>query len=380
MAVQVLQGLGNGVTLALGSLLAADLAGMAWGGSAATVTTIGAALWAVPLARLVSAKGRKISLMTGLALGSIGAFSAFLGAQTHLFAFVLLGFFFLGASVATNLQSRFAAADGSTDQHRGRDISLVVWATTVGAVTGPNLFDVTEKLGSTLGLQPYATAYLLCITTQWLAVLTLTGLPKLVATTEAPPQIKLSTLPQVIPPIGTNAVSHFSMIALMSMTAVHMDHHGAAITLIGFTISAHIAGMYGLSPLFGILSDKASPRVSVLLGLGLTSSACVILLGFSTNHSAVVTALVLLGLGWSATLVGTSAQVTSRVDARFRPGVQGRSDLVMNLTGAFGGIIAGPVVSRFGMEVMAVLVLTLIALSQFVFTRYQRGHAATPRP
>lgn len=371
MTVQVLQGLGNGVTLALGSLLAADLAGMAWGGSAATVTTVGAALWAVPLARLVSARGRKISLMTGLALGSLGAFSAFIGAQTHLFAFVLLGFFFLGASVATNLQSRFAAADGSDDRHRGRDISLVVWATTAGAVAGPNLFDVTEKLGASLGLQPYATAYLLCICTQWLAVLTLTGLPKLVATRSAPPQIRLSRFPQVMTPIGTNAVSHFSMIALMSMTAVHMDHHGATITLIGITISAHIAGMYGLSPLFGILSDAASPRVSVLLGLGLTSAACLILLGMSTSHPAVVTALVLLGLGWSATLVGTSAQVTARVDAAHRPGVQGRSDLVMNLTGAAGGIIAGPVVSRFGMEIMAVLVLSLIAASQIAFARYR---------
>ena len=46
------------------------------------------------------------------------------------------------------------------------------------------------------------------------------------------------------------------MVAVMAMTPVHLLHHGASLTIIGLTISLHVAGMFALSPVFGILADR----------------------------------------------------------------------------------------------------------------------------
>ena len=66
---QILGGFGLGSTLSIGALLAADLSGtVAWSGAAATFSTLGTAVWAIPLARLAFAKGRRVALALGAAL------------------------------------------------------------------------------------------------------------------------------------------------------------------------------------------------------------------------------------------------------------------------------------------------------------------------
>lgn len=364
MVAQVLAGLAHGVTYSMGALLLAEMAGSAWGGAASTVTTIGAGLWAMPLAKLVEKRGRRASLSTGLALGSLGALSALVGAQTDLFAFVLVGFFFLGAAVAMNLQARFAAADVAGGDNQGRFISLVVWSTTIGAVTGPNLFAPTERLGAAVGLAPFSGAYLVCIGAQWLAVILLQLMVRPEVRpprTRAPGRVRLAKYPAAGAAIAINAVSHFAMVALMSMTAVHLQGHGASITLIGVTISFHVLGMYGFAPVFGWLADATSPRLPIHLGLGLSLLSAAMMIGWAQAEVVVVVALLLLGVGWSSTLVGSSTLITNVTEEQDRPAVQGRSDLVMNITGATGGVIAGPVVSAWGIEWMGVAVVVAIA-------------------
>lgn len=379
MIAQIMAGLAHGVTFSMGAILAADMAGPAWGGAASTVTTIGAGLWAVPLARIVERRGRRASLSTGLALGSVGALSAMLGAQTRIFGFLLVGFFFLGAAVAMNLQSRFAAADIASEEHKGRDISLVVWSTTIGAVLGPNLFGPTEVLGEALGLANYAGAYVVCIAAQWIAILVLQVMLRpqptpVAARATALPKVKLAEHPVVLSAIVTNAFSHFAMIAIMSMTAVHMHSHGASFTLIGLTISFHVGGMFGLAPVFGYLADKVGATRTMLLGVAITLVSALLLVFWAGNETIVVVALALLGLGWSATLVGSSAVVATAAPPEYKAGLQGRSDLLMNLTGALGGVVAGPVVSMLGMPAMAGMVFVLIT-AVTVFTAALRRRA-----
>ncbi len=143
---QILGGIGMGATLSLGSLLAAELSGTAaWSGMAATMSTLGAALAAIPLARLAVARGRRISLSTGALIAGTGAIIAITSAAIVSFPLLLAGLMLLGAGSAVNLQARFAATDLAPSQTRARDLSIVVWSTTIGAVLGPNLFESREK-------------------------------------------------------------------------------------------------------------------------------------------------------------------------------------------------------------------------------------------
>lgn len=387
IALQIVAGLANGSTIAIGSLLAADLGGEAMGGLGSTMMTVGAAVFAIPLARLVPTRGRRGSLGLGMVIGMLGALLAILASEARLFWLVLIAFVLVGAAMAVNFQARFAAADVSPIEHRGRNISLVVWSTTIGAVAGPNMLSLGAELGSALGLRAYSGTYIIVLIGQVVAlaiILVALQIPKVPGAAEAagsasagttatanPGTSRWSFLPGTVYPIAFIAVGHFVMIALMSMTAVHMHHHGAALTIIGITISLHIFGMYGLSPVFGTIADRAGRVVSAWVSIGLLGLATVLLIAFGGVEWIVVVALVALGLGWSAALVTSSAMLTDAVPAEHSTTYQGRSDLTMNIAGALGGVVAGPVVMGYGMAVLAAMSLVVVVVLAVFQLRYR---------
>src|SRR5690606_4592156 len=142
---QVLGGISFGATVSLGALLAADLSGDdALSGLATASVTLGAAAFAIPLARFAARRGRRISLTAGNLLALIGIAIVVTSGALPVFPLLLAGSILIGRGNAGNLRSRFAAADLAAPQHRGRDLSIVVWSTTVGGVAGPLLLTPGE--------------------------------------------------------------------------------------------------------------------------------------------------------------------------------------------------------------------------------------------
>jgi len=385
---QVLGGFGLGSVLSIGSLLARDLSGSeAWAGSAATFSTLGAAIWAIPLSRLAYARGRRVSLASGAALAITGAIAVIESANLRLFPLLLLGIFLLGAGSATSLQARFAATDIPMPGKTGRSIGLVVWATTIGAVTGPNLFGPGDQLGEALGLPPMTGPFLFTVAAQigstlvfWFGLRPdpLLYAQKLETKTKNKISLKsaLQTLKENPVPrfaIFAVALSHMVMVSVMSMTPVHMQDMGYDLVVVGFTISLHIAGMYALSPVMGILADKIGKVQLILLGQFMYLLA-IAFAGFGDMDRVQVTiGLTLLGLGWSASTVAGSALLASSVPANEKTNVQGVSDSTMNLSGAIGGGIAGSILSLVafnGLNFVALVPVTvIIILSVLIFKR-----------
>jgi MFS family permease len=382
MAGQVLAGLGMGSTLSLGALLAADVSGTpALSGMAATMATLGSALAAVPLARLASRAGRAPALATGATIAAVGGILAIVAAGIGAFWLLLIALAAIGVGTAVNLQSRFAAADLAADATRGRDLSLVVWATTVGAVSGPNLIGPGESLGAALGLPPLSGAFVFTAVAQasaaLLYVLLLRPDPVRIAARwdaqRADEAARASG--SVASPVSAEgdaggvrlafvaiALSHATMVAVMAMTPVHLTDHGASLVIVGFTISLHIAGMYALAPVFGILSDRIGRWTTILIGqLLLVASLMSTALG-SESEAWVIVGLILLGLGWSAATVAGSALLTDSAPPARRTIVQGRSDLVMSASGAAAGALSGVVLSGIGYSGLSFAALGLVGV------------------
>ncbi|MGQ3254480.1 MAG: MFS transporter [Microbacterium aurantiacum] len=374
-AGQVLGGVAFGATLSLGAVLAADVSGDdALSGLATAAVTLGTAAVAIPLAALARRAGRRVSLTTGTAGALAGVVGVIVAASFGSFPFLLAAFILIGAGQAANLQSRFAAADLATDATRGRDLSLVVWATTVGAVLGPNLAGPGETVGAALGMPPLTGAYVFTIVAQVLAiVLYLSALrpdPLALAirldtaatrgsgrTIAGPDRPGLARYA-----IFAVAASHVVMVSVMAMTPVHLLHHGADLVIVGLTLSLHIAGMYAAAPLFGILADRWGRVRTILLGQGILASSLVLASVGSESTSAVTVALVLLGLGWSAATVSGAALLTEASTEDRRTRRQGISDFAMSFVGALGAIGAGIVLSAIGYGGLALVVgLAVIA-------------------
>ena len=380
---QSLGGFGLGATLSVGALLAVELSGTtAWSGAAATLSTLGSAAVAIPLANLAFRRGRRVSLAFGAFLAILGATMMILATYTQSFPVEIVALLFLGAGSAVSLQARFAAADIPTGKPKGRDLSLVVWATTLGAVIGPNLIAPGETLGLWLGMPHLAGPFLFTIAAQLCSTLVFWfGLrpdPLIVARDIAglDPKQKNASLKDALevvrefPLAGyavlTIALSHMVMVSVMSMTPAHLNAEGHSLADVGFTISLHIAGMYALSPVFGWLTDKFGAIKIVIAGqlISLTSLA---VSGFwQSEFYAVVLGLFLLGLGWSASTVAASALLSETLATGQRSKVQGFSDSLMNLSGAFGGAISGIILTMFtfgGLNAAALVPAVFITLA-----------------
>lgn len=386
---QVLGGVGVASGIAVGGLLAEQVSGStALSGLAQTATVLGAAGLAVPMARLAAARGRRPALATGYLLGLLGAGLVLLAAVLGSFVLLVTGLLLFGGATASGLQARYAATDAATPETRGRSLSIVVWATTIGAVAGPNLSGLGGRAGAALGLTPLAGPFLISAVS-FTAGAVVVGLllrpdPLVVAGPSAPegPRPSVRAVLQVVLAVPSArlglvavATAHAVMVGVMVMTPVHLGHGGASLQVVGLVISVHIAGMYAASPVMGWLADRAGRVATIGLGVGLLAASLLVGGGLAPASSAgwVTVSMLLLGLGWSASLVAGSTLLSESVPAEVRTPVQGTSDLVMGLAGASAGALSGPVLSAGGYPSVAVAAAVLLVPLTVLLARGRRG-------
>lgn len=387
---QSLTGVGVGSTIAAGGLLVASISqSEALAGLAQTFSVLGAAAMALPLASLTRRGGRRLALATGYFVATLGTISAIVGGSHKILPLMLMGTFLIGASSAANYQSRFAAADLSTPDTRARDLSFVVWASTIGAVLGPNLMAPAGLFATSLGLPKLTGPYILALVMLMLGAANiwirlkpdpyLTHLDITHGTHGARPEkiparqvlVYVSRIPNALLGLLAIAIGHVSMVSIMVMTPVHMAHVDVSLKIIGIVISVHVAGMYALSPLVGGLSDRIGRIKVIQLGVVLLLLAGIIAgSSYPSNSVQLGVGLFLLGLGWSCTLIAGSTLLTESIADDVRASVQGTSDTVMNLSGAIGGALAGVIIATTSYGWLCTLAsLPVLALGLFATKR-----------
>lgn len=387
-AAQMFGGIAVAGSVPAGALLAASLTDSeAFAGLVQTAGVLGAAIFALPLARIALTKGRRPALASGYGLGVIGAILVVVGAVYSQIAIVLFGSLFVGVASAASLQARYAATDLAMPSKRARSLSYVVWAATIGAVLGPNLLNFSGAVGLRLGLPelagPYVISGIALACAVIILVVALRPDPFLLATKLrqdldpgtkiAHPKLRdgiehLRARPRAVLGIGAISIGHLVMVMVMVMTPIHMAHVDVTLQLIGLVISVHVAGMYAFSPLVGMAVDRFGRVPMIIVGTVILSVSCVISgLAPANNVFLLGIGLFLLGLGWSFTLIAGSTLVTDSVEANERPSVQGLSDLSMNVAGALGGIAAGFIMWLGGYGwLCALAIVPLIGLALWV--------------
>ncbi|MDR5700528.1 MFS transporter [Agromyces aerolatus] len=452
---QLLAGIGVASGIAVAALLAQELTGtVILAGLSQTSSVLGAGLVAIPLARLAVARGRHVALATGYALAAVGAGLVITAAVTAFVPLVFLGLAAFGAGSAAGLQARFAATEVASAGFEARAMSLVLWATTLGSVAGPNLSEFGDALGRSLGLPPLVGPFLLSGAAFAVSTLLVASLlrmprpgelaaeqpaaagvasdagldapdgaarglargdandgdaPRLRAEAGGPVAARAGAEPNMTPneltpaagvapeasdppaapaarPIGSwralaiavreprallalaaVVCSHTVMVAVMVMTPVHMHAHGLSLGLVGLVISIHILGMYGASPLVGWLVDRLGAIGVIGAGAVVLLSATLLgMLAPPDDMLLIPLALGLLGLGWSAGMIGGSALLTTSVGRDLRVPLQGASDASMNFAAALAAAFSGLVLELGGfaaVNVVAALVLVPLVLA-----------------
>ncbi|NKY26016.1 MFS transporter [Nocardia gamkensis] len=374
VAAQALSGAGLAAGLTVGALLAQDMLGStSLAGLPSALGTAGSALAAVTVGRISQARGRRTGLVAGYLAGAIGSVGIIAAAIADNPILLFAALFVYGAGTSTNLQARYAGADLADSAHRARAVSTVLVATTLGGVAGPNLTTPTSDLAHELGIPHLAGPFLLAGAAYASAAVVLAIWlrpdPLLLARTREADRVLAQPDDADIPPrpavekrgpgvwagVVVMVLTQFVMVAVMTMTPVHMRDHGHSTTAAGLVISIHIGAMYLPSPVTGWLVDRfghftiAAASGPTLLGAGAVA-AC------APNDSVTLltTALTLLGLGWNFGLVSGTAIITDTVPLATRARTQGILDVTIAIAGATGGMTSGLVVAAADYPTLAI--------------------------
>ncbi|GAA3010697.1 MFS transporter [Actinokineospora diospyrosa] len=376
VVAQILSGAGLAAGVTVGALLAQHMLGSTnLAGLPTTLATAGSALAAISIGRVSHARGRRPGLAIGYLTGAIGSAGVIIAAALSNPVLLFIALFVYGAGTATNMQARYAGADLADPAHRGRAVSTVLVATTLGGVAGPNLAAPTGHLALAVGLPELAGVFMLSGIAYALAALVLAvwlrpdplllaraeALPESAAQprTEPGPRYRSGPLPGALIMVLTQLV----MVAIMTMTPVHMSDHGHGTAAAGLVIAIHIGAMYLPSPLTGWLVDRYG-RITLAVGAGATLLAAGIIAATAPGDSVplLALALALLGLGWNFGLVSGTAIITDAVPLATRAKTQGTIDVSVAIAGASGGLASGVVVGTVGYPVLA-LACGILALA-----------------
>ncbi|NUR05655.1 MAG: MFS transporter [Nocardioidaceae bacterium] len=400
---QALGGLGFSIGIAVAALLAEDISGSEkLAGLAQTTQVLGAAVASFLLARLMSRRGRRVGLTVGFLLGAVGAAVCVLAGVVRSFPLMLVGAALLGSTTAANNQSRYAATDLARPDQRARSLSIAVWATTIGAVAGPNLTGYAGQAGRAFGLPTLTGPFLFGVVGMLAAAVVLAVFlrpdPLLVAreaalagngratssgsTSWSRVRHVLTTRPGVAAGVVALALAHAVMISVMVMTPLHMHHGGATLEIIGVVISVHVLGMFAFAPLVGWAADRLG-RPAVL-GAGSVVLFVALLLSGTAPMGAsyrIGVGLFLLGLGWSLCTVSASTLLSESAPLDARTDVQGAADLVMGVTAAAAGALAGVIVGAAGygwLNAFAAVLVAGVATAAEYARRVSRDEDAVP--
>ncbi|MFK0290242.1 MFS transporter [Streptomyces sp. NPDC090442] len=394
VCAQVLSGAGLAAGITVGALLAEDLLGSTGlAGVPSALFTGGAALGAAAIGRLSQLRGRRLGLALGYGAGALGSLGVVAAAALHSALLLFPSLLVYGAGTATNLMARYAGAELVPPERRGRAVSTVLVATTLGAVAGPNLVTVTGDLAVTWGVPRLAGPFLLAAAAFGAAAAVLAvrwrpepppaaGEPERSgADAPAPDDPGRVRRRALAAGAAVMVLTQLVMIALMTMTPVHLRAHGHGTQAAGLVIALHVGAMFLPSPLTGALVDRLGPhRVAAASGVTLLGAGLLATLAPPHSVPALAVALVLLGVGWNFGLVSGTALVTAALPPARRAATQGLVDVGIALAGATGGVASGPVLAAGGFPVLALAcgALALAVVPVAVLAARDDGGARCP--
>ncbi|AUS81984.1 MFS transporter [Actinoalloteichus sp. AHMU CJ021] len=368
VASQVLGGAGLAAGVTVGALLAEEMLGSdRLAGLPAALFTLGSALAAFLVGRCVQRWGRRVGAGLGFAAGGLGAAGVVVASATGSVPLLFVSLFVYGSGTATNLQARYAGTDLAPPSRRGAAISVAMVSTTLGAVAGPNLVDPLGRFATTLGLPGLAGPFLLAAVAYPVAGLVLFVLlrpdPYLLARAlhEAERARDDTRSPGVPKPrvgayvgAAVMVLTQIAMVAIMTMTPVHMRAHHHDLSAVGLVIGLHVGAMYLPSLVTGMLVDRVGrTRMAAASGVTLLAAGVVAALAPGDSLGPLILALVLLGLGWNFGLISGTALVVDATVPENRPRTQGSIDVLVSLAGAGGGAMSGVVMATGGYEVLS---------------------------
>lgn len=315
--------------------------------------------------------GRRPGLLAGYLLNAAAGLLAFLAVRAGAPALLYVSGGVLGVGTAAALLGRAAVADMYPAERRGRAVGLLVVAGTFGAIGGPLVAGLLHSIASGMGVEaPLAFPWLLVPAAALVGGALVAAIrpdprdlaapgPAPTGRRRGPAEIlRLRPAATAVTAIG---VGHAVMVTFMAQLPASIHRHGASEVAVSLVVSVHLAGMFAFSPLFGTLIDRWGRRAGLIAGAGLSGAGVLIGAGFPTAIGAGA-GLLLIGMGWSAAYLGSTAVLSDLASPWERGGALGATDLTSSLAAGAGTMGGALLLGAAGLPALAAAALALLAI------------------
>ena len=359
----------NNVTfIAINGLVGLSLAPLGWMATLpVTGYVVGAALSAMPVARLQARLGRKRAFQIGLGVAALSSALCALAVTVQSFwllvaATVVAGFYSANAALY-----RFAGPELVAPAFKERAISWVLVGGIAGAFIGPNLASATRGWLAV----PFAGAYLALVGVALLSLLALSFIrfPDHVApvpgTAAGRPLAELARQPVFAVAIIAAALGYGVMNLLMAATPIAMQQCKHPFDSAALVLEWHVLGMFIPSFFTGALIKRFGALP--VMGVGaLLNFACVLVALSGVDLMQFLVALFALGVGWNFLYTGGTTLFTQTYRPEEKNRAQGVMDTCVFWTMALSSFSSGALITTQGwswLNLGSLLPIGLVALA-----------------
>jgi len=354
-----------------------------------------------PTGQITDKFGRKPGILFGQGLTMLGSiatgFAMLAQSAWGLVAGMVL--FAMGVSAASQL--RVAATDMYPPRMRGLALGFVATGSLVGIALSPLVMGIAEIASQRTGHAAIGLPWLM------LPVLIAGGMLLVKFVRPDPKEIGLNLqryYPDYVPPpkpaggqgaefsarqllkfaptrlaIVSNAAGQGNMAIVMVLTSLVLAHHGHSLTAIAFSHMFHAAGMFAFTIPLGWAADRVGREWVMYPGVAVTLVGA-LFVALGEGFVAVTLGTFLVGLGWSAANVASTALIADHADTAHRGRAIGVSETGAGAMTLLAALVTGPLIecaslpaAGFAAALVAVVPLAMLALDRFALRRVRRA-------
>jgi MFS family permease len=334
-----------------------------------------------PVGKITDAYGRKPGIQFGLAIALVGAMLVAWSLSLNSIIALTAGLLIFGMGMAAAHQLRVAVADMFPPSLRAEALGYVALGSIAGLAISPILVALAERAAPGLGQDPMALPWLM------LPILIVTGMV-LVTFIRPDPKVIGENLAHYFPgataagrreqatasfsvigllrhapirlAIVANCAAQGNMSIVMVLTSLVLHHHGHSLTAIALSHTFHTVGMFGFTIPLGRLADRIGREQVMYSGVAIALVGAV-LVTFTGAFWSVTLGTFLVGLGWAAANVASTALIADRSETATRGRAIGVNDSAAGAVTVVAAFVTGPLVQWGGLP-SAGLVAVLFAL------------------
>lgn len=342
-----------------------------------------------PIGQITDRFGRNPGILFGQGLAMLGTLLTGIAMLLNSAVGLTLGMIVFTMGVSAGQQLRVAAADMYPPRMRGMALGFIATGSLVGVATSPLVMALAEMVSQRTGYSALGLPWLM------MPALILAGMALVTFVRPDPKEIGMNLqryYPDYTPPpqraageapafnswdlvrnvptrlaILSNCAGQGNMAIVMVLTSLVLSHHGHSLTAITISHMFHSAGMFAFTIPIGWAADRYGREQVMYPGVAIALVGA-LFVAFAEGFVSVTLGTFLVGLGWCAANVASTAMIADHVETQHRGRAIGVSESGGGAMTVLAAIVTGPLVEcaslpAAGIAAVLIAVVPLVALA-----------------